>query len=523
VDIDLDQASKDPESTRKTTTDFTREFTTESLYAATFDGYKDLLSGEQPNAPTTSELDRPRVQHINAEDEELSDLIDDATHSLQSSLFLPRHSVFDKDVEHCPEKTNRMNIGVATQTLVMHQKRKASTKIGETFESVMPTKLRSDKVEDVEKLSYKRRHRRNCAALRINTTDLISPIKTNTEEKEPTEEVSILSPEPVSPGRQLKVKNSIPQLMKALPPLPPESRGSVDQDITLTAGKDTTDMGGGLSVKDRGNGKQGGSSGPIGTITNERVKPNTETPPKFKVRVRTSPSETSCGQFTDGSVLLAHSKSTGSHARKKLKVKVPGHSLQQGQKGKLLHGAVLKQCNSVADLSHSPRNVSLKHRGEFISEPICGEIALGIPNVSLRSVVECGNGSISSQPSDQFDLVHLPSLSNVQAGISAAAFKCKDKRRQELLMDYWPPRNSEPKLRHKFSFLKHHINGGKPSMLGRAREPSLPCQRLEKNENKPNVMQSAELTRLDESVGRVLRWARGAKRIVRSYVRKTLD
>lgn len=35
-------------------------------------------------------------------------------------------------------------------------------------------------------------------------------------------ESPLLAPKPISPARQLKLKNSIPQLMKALPPLPPE-------------------------------------------------------------------------------------------------------------------------------------------------------------------------------------------------------------------------------------------------------------------------------------------------------------
>ncbi|KAI1500070.1 hypothetical protein F5X99DRAFT_410392 [Biscogniauxia marginata] len=66
-----------------------------------------------------------------------------------------------------------------------------------------------------------RRHKRNQAVLRISTASLprednqgfprITPSCSNTP---------LISPKPISPARQLKVKNSIPQLMKALPPLP---------------------------------------------------------------------------------------------------------------------------------------------------------------------------------------------------------------------------------------------------------------------------------------------------------------
>ncbi|KAI0512547.1 hypothetical protein F5B22DRAFT_648651 [Xylaria bambusicola] len=66
-----------------------------------------------------------------------------------------------------------------------------------------------------------RRHRRNHAALRISTTGI--PRKDNEGHPHITPTCSmvpLVSPKPISPARQLKVKNSIPQLMKALPPLP---------------------------------------------------------------------------------------------------------------------------------------------------------------------------------------------------------------------------------------------------------------------------------------------------------------
>ncbi|KAI1142970.1 hypothetical protein F5Y05DRAFT_420818 [Hypoxylon sp. FL0543] len=69
-----------------------------------------------------------------------------------------------------------------------------------------------------------RRHKRNPAIPRISTSSLcrednegfpyISPSCSTTP---------IVSPKPISPARQLKLKNSIPQLMKALPPVPGDS------------------------------------------------------------------------------------------------------------------------------------------------------------------------------------------------------------------------------------------------------------------------------------------------------------
>ncbi|KAI0404236.1 hypothetical protein F4802DRAFT_607652 [Xylaria palmicola] len=80
-----------------------------------------------------------------------------------------------------------------------------------------------------------RRHKRNHAALEIITTNL--PREDNEGHPHITPTCStapLVSPKPISPARQLKVKNSIPQLMKALPPLP----GVLGYDLAPT----TTEM-----------------------------------------------------------------------------------------------------------------------------------------------------------------------------------------------------------------------------------------------------------------------------------------
>ncbi|KAI1345007.1 hypothetical protein F5Y15DRAFT_422104 [Xylariaceae sp. FL0016] len=88
-------------------------------------------------------------------------------------------------------------------------------------------------------------HRRNQAVMRISTMRMprsdnesfndhnggvprIAPSCSN---------APILSPKPISPARQLKVKNSIPQLMKALPPLPGNA-GYVPPSTPLSIGDD---------------------------------------------------------------------------------------------------------------------------------------------------------------------------------------------------------------------------------------------------------------------------------------------
>ncbi|RYC55578.1 hypothetical protein CHU98_g10632 [Xylaria longipes] len=80
-----------------------------------------------------------------------------------------------------------------------------------------------------------RRHRRNHAVLRISTTTLPRDDNEGHPHITPTcSTAPLVSPKPISPARQLKVKNSIPQLMKALPPLP----GALGYDLPLA----TTDV-----------------------------------------------------------------------------------------------------------------------------------------------------------------------------------------------------------------------------------------------------------------------------------------
>jgi hypothetical protein len=49
----------------------------------------------------------------------------------------------------------------------------------------------------------------------------------------------MLAPKPISPARQLKLKNSVPQLMKALPPLPPHLLGLCDSPPELASNENT--------------------------------------------------------------------------------------------------------------------------------------------------------------------------------------------------------------------------------------------------------------------------------------------
>ena len=78
--------------------------------------------------------------------------------------------------------------------------------------------------------SYKR-HRRNQAALHLSSVN-VGP-STKNSRADPVREIPILSPEPISPVRELKVRRSIPQLLKDFPTLPDneEDGNNVARDV----------------------------------------------------------------------------------------------------------------------------------------------------------------------------------------------------------------------------------------------------------------------------------------------------
>ncbi len=118
--------------------------------------------------------------------------------------------------------------------LVSSLKAEAAAEPEEATEKETEKKSENDELETSHPEQF-RCHRRNHAALRISTTNLPREDNEGHPHIAPTcSTVPLVSPKPISPARQLKVKNSIPQLMKALPPLP----GALGYDLPST----TTDV-----------------------------------------------------------------------------------------------------------------------------------------------------------------------------------------------------------------------------------------------------------------------------------------
>ena len=97
----------------------------------------------------------------------------------------------------------------------------------ETLQHLKHSQMQSTKTSSDTGGCTWRRHRRNAAAMQIDNLvakDQESQVRHLTNSSESQDSVPILSPQPISPASQLGVKNSIPQLMKALPPLPADAQ-----------------------------------------------------------------------------------------------------------------------------------------------------------------------------------------------------------------------------------------------------------------------------------------------------------
>lgn len=100
-----------------------------------------------------------------------------------------------------------------------------------------PTHFTNPQEQTSERQFQLRGHRRNHAALRIASRGL-------TEDDETLQLCSntpLISPKPISPARELKVKNSIPKLMKELPPLPDEP-GYATSSSSTTVDKEVAEV-----------------------------------------------------------------------------------------------------------------------------------------------------------------------------------------------------------------------------------------------------------------------------------------
>ncbi|PHH73991.1 hypothetical protein CDD80_3433 [Ophiocordyceps camponoti-rufipedis] len=329
----------------------------------------------------------------------------------------------------------------------------------------------------------KRRHRRNAAALRINTTGLSAVGERRQQLSPPKEELTIICPEPISPARQLKVTKSIPQLMKALPPLPSEA------------------------CRD-------GCEKPPNAFSDEDPSWNTHeagrmSPPKLKVRVKASLSPSVVSDMD--SAYSGERERQGPKPR--LKIKVSRSRLGQAQSG-LQQANRLKQCNSLADLAVRRTETETDADGRRNS------------STGWEGHADRAESLDSPRPSDQFNIPYppCPEKSQLLPRRSTSSGKA-----HSFAWEVGPVERRG--LRQKLSMFRLRITGGAAKESESASGMDSKGAVVAASEAAQVLADSCDQvrgraissTRSDRVGGRVKRWASGAKQAVRLYVRRRLD
>ncbi|PTB65404.1 hypothetical protein BBK36DRAFT_5849 [Trichoderma citrinoviride] len=398
---------------------------------------------------------------------------------------------------------------------------------------------------------YKKRHRRNGAASRISLTGIVpdSYIKRTPQRRN---SLQILSPEPISPVRQLRVKESIPQLMKALPPLPREAEklsgyGTARiptpcdylENVPLMLSRDgLAEMKLQLKAKQK-----------IAPPTTPQGPQNTQS--RIRVRAYATPSS-SLGNFGGAPCSASSERPTfnstqdyySSASRSRLRLNASPSQVGQGrpdQSGLSPFNTRLKQCNSLAELTPCIKRGTFNERVEM-DRGNKGQVS-SFDSSSCNSVAVEGkpiqfepSPPPSPQPSDQFNIPYPPSPAKAEVHPSAIPPLNSGAvliQTGDSCVDYQPkgPRG----LRNKLSMLRlrfastQKYNGTILPVI-RSEPNTFPSPAITSYQD-TNDWYDAGIIRNQEQAAvepekvewRVKRWARDARKAVRLYVKRTLE
>ncbi|KLO80018.1 uncharacterized protein LW93_7464 [Fusarium fujikuroi] len=365
----------------------------------------------------------------------------------------------------------------------------------------------------------------------------------------------ILSPNPISPAHQLRVTNSIPQLMKALPPLPDEAQYNPDlqcwsstrhtaaQAYTMCASSPANNA---IRLESKV-GVDRMSSNPV-SRTNDSAKlsyyPTQSNPSRFKVRLRSSKSGLQSKWSLDSPGIPERSSSD--HIKPRLRLKVSRSRMSNKLMGPdvtIVRNSPLKQYSSLLELNNFPHRDAFTDRSSF-REALEEQLAQFGVDKRLSNIDEGSLRGPSRQLSDQFDIPYPPSTK----GIVTAELVNQPKFDSGFgIFDRWDfdktlysgknfiRKNfdrtlySKP-MRNKSSFLRHRASP--TNMRKRPRGPanlSDPTP-LRSEITQGSSFEDSMLTpsvmlpqRIRNRTRRVKRWAAEAKKAVQALMRRTLS
>lgn len=365
----------------------------------------------------------------------------------------------------------------------------------------------------------------------------------------------ILSPNPISPAHQLRVTNSIPQLMKALPPLPDEAQYNSDLPCWSSSRNTATHAHRMYASSPANNsirleskvGVDAMFSKPV-SRTNDSTKPYyhpTQTnPSRFKVRLRSSRSGLQSKWSLESPGIPERSSSNPIKPRLRLKVSRSRMSNKlMGPDGTIVRNSPLKQYSSLLELKNFPHRDVFTDRSSF-REALEEQLAQFGVDKRLSNIDEGTIRGPSRQLSDQFDIPYPPSTK----GIVTAKLVSQSKFDSGLgIFDKWDfdktlysgknfvRKNfdrtlySKP-IRKKSSFLRHRAS---PTNI--RKRPRGPANLSDPTPLRSEITQGSSFEdsmltpsvmlpqRIRNRTRRVKRWAAEAKRAVQALMRRTLS
>ncbi|KAF5630844.1 hypothetical protein F52700_7063 [Fusarium sp. NRRL 52700] len=365
----------------------------------------------------------------------------------------------------------------------------------------------------------------------------------------------ILSPNPISPAHQLRVTNSIPQLMKALPPLPDEAQDNSYLQCWSSSRHAAAHAYGMYSSSPANNAIRQESKVGVDTMfskpvsrTNDSTKPPyhppQSNPSRFKVRLRPFQSGLQSKWSLDSPVIPERSSSNPIKPRLRLKVSRNrmSHKLM-GPDGTVVGNGPLKQYSSLLELKNFPHRDAFTDRSSF-REALEEQLAQFGVDKRLSNIDEGTIRGPSRQLSDQFDIPYPPSTK----GIVTAELVSQPRFDNGLgIFDRWDfdktlytgknfiRKNfdktvySKP-MRNKSSFLRHRA-----SPTNTRKRPRGPANLSDPTPLRSEITQGSSFEdsmltpsvmmpqRIRNRTRRMKRWAAEAKRAVQALMRRALS
>jgi hypothetical protein len=358
----------------------------------------------------------------------------------------------------------------------------------------------------------------------------------------------ILSPNPISPAQQLRVSNSIPQLMKALPPLPYEAQYD-DHNPCAVSSKDTevhsnllfASTPANTSIAVRPGGGIGGpslepvfGSKDLRTSSHQRIQSQPQmSQSRFKVRVRSSQSSELSSKLSTGSPKVP-GRSSSSPVKPRLRLKVSRNRMSS----KLMslddinvHNEGLRQYKSLLDLGNSPRQENSPTRSSF-EEALEEQVVQLNSDKRLSNIDEGTTRGYSPKISDQFDISYpSPTKGIVMAElVPQSDLESKPDPFDRQQGDFVSRPNPKP-LGYKTSGLQSNgalvAKGRQPRAMSNVHESNLATlgSDLVSDSSDESTLAPSQITvilsqRLRNKTRRVKRWVSELKRTVRKLMKR---